>query len=288
MKAMTAIFIAIILSGFNSVNELPQQDKAPVRVYLEYFRNAEGCQLSVRLLAKTDKRYRPAEGVEVELYATEKSDTNLLGSVVTASNGTAIYSFSRDQFKLAKSTKAATYIAVVNETETLKSKQVSITIEDVNLSARYLIEDSVKQVHIRVSQTDSLGVEIPKKGVEIKILVERPLSPLPVGDEYNSTDEDGNVSMEFPHDLPGDTEGYLTILVRIVENENYGTVEVSEVKKWGIPTFVSDKTLKRSLWASSANAPIPLLIFINVLILGVWGTIFYIIFKIFSIRRIGK
>jgi 5-hydroxyisourate hydrolase-like protein (transthyretin family) len=288
MKAITTIFIGLILSGFTVVNKLPNQDKAPVRVYLEHFRKAEVYQLSVRVLAKTDKRYRPAEGVEVALYTSDISAANLLGTIVTASNGTAIYTFTQAQFEVAKNTKIAKYYAVVDETEHLKSKQTSITIEDVNLSARYLIEDSVKQVYVHVSQTDSLGNAVPQKGVEIKVLVKRPLSPLPISDEYNTTDKEGNVMMAFPDDLPGDKDGNLKILVRIVEDEKFGTVEISEIKKWGVPTFISDKTLKRSLWASGANAPIPLLVFINALIISVWGMIIYMVIEIFRIRKIGK
>jgi hypothetical protein len=287
MKAIIAIFTGLFLFGFSPLTESPYQDKAPVRIYLEHFRSAEMRQLSVRVLAKLDKRYRPAAGVEIALYTSRIAPANLLGTIVTAGNGIGTYTFTRDQFELAENTRVNKYFAVVNEDEQLKSKEATITIEDVNMSVRCLVKDSIKQIHVHILEIDSAGNAIPQEDVEIKFLVERPLSPLPIGDDYNTTDKEGNVSMEFPDDLPGDADGDLKILVRIVENEKYGSVEVSEIKKWGIPTFISDKTMERSLWASGANAPIILLIFINGLIAAVWGMIFYIIIKIFHIRKIG-
>lgn len=287
MKAIVLPIISLLLSGFISVTNAQNGQKAPVRIYLEHFKSPAEYQLSVRVLTKTDKRYRPTAGVEVALYSSEITQENLLGTIVTTENGTGIYTFTQKQKELAENLKTATYYAVINEDERHKAKETDITIKQVNLDVRYVIEDSVKQIQVHVSETDSLGNEVPQKNVQIKFLVKRPLSPLPVGDDYNTTDKKGNVAIEFPDDLPGDTDGFLKIMVRIVENEDYGTVEVSEVRQWGIPTFYHDDTTKRSLWASSANAPVSLLIFINSLIVIVWGMIFYMIYKIFRIRKIG-
>ena len=288
MKLIAGILIALMLAGAaaNST-DLQDKKKAPVRIYLEQFRSTKTNRITVRVLAKTEKRYLPAAGVEVVLYASEISETNLLGTIVTTHNGIGIYTFTTEQFEVAKSAMITEYIAVVNESEIYQRKEAKIITKNVNLEVEFVVEDSVKQVHVHVSETDSTGNKIPQKKVEIKLLVERPLSSLPLGDESNRTDEGGDVSMEFPDDLPGDAEGYLKVLVRIIENEDYGTVEASEIKQWGVPTVVVDNTLKRSLWASSANAPISLLIFINALIIAVWGILFYIVFQILVIRKIG-
>ena len=281
------ILMCVILSGFTNRDPLKSQDKSPVRIYLEHFRSQEMIQLSVRVLSKPEKRYRPASGIEIALYRTEISAPNLLGTILTTKNGTGTYTFDQKQFELAENTKVAHYVAVVSENDTLQHKETSINIKDVNLDVRFVVEDSIKQIYAHISEIDSLGTEIPQEGVDIKFLVERPLSLLPLGDDYNTTDEDGNITMVFPDDLPGDTEGNLKLIVRIVENDDYGIVEISEVKRWGILTFVQDNTVKRTLWASSANAPIALLIFINSLIAAVWGIIFYIVYKIFRIRKLG-
>ncbi len=287
MKTILTLFAALMLSGFTGLAYLQNPEKAPIRIYLEHFKSLDKNQLSVRVLAKINKRYKPASGVEVALYASEISAAQLVGTITTASDGTGIYTFNKEQREVAESTKTATYYAVVNESEKFKAKETKITIRQVNLDAHYLIEDSIKQIQVYVTETDSVGNKTPQKKVKIKFLVERPLSPLPIGGDYHVTDKKGSASVEFPDDLPGGAEGYVKLLVRIVENDDYGTVEVSDVKQWGIPTFYSDITAKRSLWASGANVPIPLLIGIFSLIIVVWGMIFYMIYKIFMIRKLG-
>jgi len=287
MKTILTLFVGIMLTGFTGLGNNLNYEKAPVRIYLEHFKNLEKHQLSVRVLAKKGKRYKPAAGVKVALYVSEVSATHLLGTITTAANGTGTYTFTEEQRAVAENMKEATYYAVVSENDTLQAKKVDITIKKVNLHVRYFIEDSVKQVQVHVSETDSVGNELPQKKVKIKLLVERPLSPLPIGGDYNTTNKKGNVSVEFPDDLPGGAEGYVKLLVRIVENDDYGIVEVSEVKQWGIPTHYSDITKQRSLWASGANVPIPLLIAIFSLVVVVWGMIFYMIYEILQIRKLG-
>jgi hypothetical protein len=297
MKTVIAILISIVLFGLAGLNNLQAQSKAPVRVYLEHFRSPEKRVLSVRVLSKPEKRYLPAVGVEVFLYMSEISEINLLGTIIATDDGTGTFTLNQEQFKLAEDKKYIQYFAVVNESETLRRKEAEITIKDVKLEVKYF-GDTIwrKQIYVHVFETDTAGNNIPQEGIEIKFLVERPLSPLPVKDVFNPSDDEGRtftdssgeISMTFPNDLPGDADGNLQILIRIVEHDDYGTVEVADIKAWGVPTIINDLTLKRSLWASSANAPISVLIFINSLILAVWGTIFYIVFKIFQIRKIGK
>jgi 5-hydroxyisourate hydrolase-like protein (transthyretin family) len=284
---MKEILIYILLATILSLNNIYGQDKKPVRIYLEHFKNDEIHQLSIRVLTKNDKKYRPAEGVEVDLYASNISSANLLGTLLTTNDGTNIYTFNKEQYEKAENEKIATYYAVIQINDSIQSKEVEITIKDVNLDVRFVVEDSVKQLHVRVTKTDSIGIDIPQEDVEIKFLVDRPLNPLPIGGDFNTTDENGRVYIDFPNDLPGDEEGFLKVFVRIIENEDYGTVEISEVRQWGIPLIISNDTLKRSLWASGSNAPISLIILINGVILVIWMILFFIVYKIFQIRKLG-
>ena len=294
---MKGIVICLILSVILGLPKAQSQSKTPVRVYLEHFTSQEEHQLSIRVLTKNGRRYRPAQGVEIKLYISKISPEYLLGTVVSATDGTNTYTFTKEQNEIAENSKITTYYGVVHENDSIKSKEVDITIKDVNLEVVYF-GDSIwqKQIYVHVTETDSMGNNNPQKNVRVKILVDRPLSPLPIKDVFStpdddgdlSTDAEGNIYMNFPDDLPGDEDGNLKILLKIVEDDDYGTVEVADIKQWGVPTNINDLTLRRSLWASGANAPIPLLIFVISLIVAVWGIIFYIVFKIFHIRKLGS
>ena len=297
MKTVSALLICTLTLWSAGLNNLQAQSKAPVRLYLEHFKSSAKRVLSVRVLSKPEKKYLPAAGLEVFLYISEISEKGLLGAIITTDEGTGTYTLSQEQVELAESRNIVQYFAVVKESETLRRKEAEMNIKNVNLEVTYF-GDSIwaKRIYVHVFETDSAGNDIPQEDVEVKFLVERPLSPLPIKDVFTPgddkgrtfTDINGNIALSFPGDLPGDADGNLQILIKIVENDDYGTVEVADIKEWGIPTITNDLTLKRSLWASSANAPVSLLIFINSLIAAVWGIIFYILFKIFHIRRLGK
>lgn len=287
MKPSIFILLATIICNFVSIQEGSGQEKAPVRIYLEHTRQTDRIQLDVRVIAKVDKRYRPMAGLVVELYNSEVSDNNLIGRVLTGADGTNTYQLSREQFDLAKTKKIANYYALLLENDTLQGKEKKISIQAVEMEMEFAEVDSIKQIVVHVYEEDSVGARLLMDDVDVEFFVDRPLSPLPIGEGKESTDANGRVTTDFPDDLPGDTDGHLLVIARIVEHDDYGTVEISQIKQWGIPTIIDDDTLKRSLWGSSANTPISLLVFINALIVGVWGMIYYMIYKIFVIRKLG-
>jgi len=156
-------------------------------------------------------------------------------------------------------------------------------MEDAILSISFSEDNDTKIITTKA--IDQSGV--PIEDLELYYFVKRTFSLLPIGDPFNSTDENGIIEVEFPNDLPGDPEGNVIIVVKILESDLYNdqTLEVS--KNWGIPTVLEDPDAeKRSLWAAAANAPISLIFIVCSMIIAVWYIIFYIIFKLYKISRI--
>lgn len=157
------------------------------------------------------------------------------------------------------------------------------SMEDAILTVSFSEDNDTKIITTKAA--DQSG--IPIEDLELYYFVKRTFSLLPIGDPFNSTDENGIIEVKFPNDLPGDTEGNVIIVVKILESDLYNdqTLEVS--KNWGIPTVTEDpKAEKRSLWAAAANAPISLIVIVSSMIIAVWYIIFYIIFKLYKISRI--
>ena len=156
-------------------------------------------------------------------------------------------------------------------------------MEDAIISLSFSEDNDTKIITTKAVDQSGMPIE----DLELYYFVKRTFSLLPIGDPFNSTDENGIIEVEFPNDLPGDTEGNVVIVVKILESDLYNdqTLEVS--KNWGIPTIMEDpKTEKRSLWAAAANAPISLIVIVSSMIIAVWYIIFYIIFKLYKISRI--
>lgn len=154
---------------------------------------------------------------------------------------------------------------------------------DAIVSVDFSEDDDIKT--IIATATDQEG--LPIEDLELYFYVERTFSLLPIGDDFNSTDEEGIIEVEFPNDLPGDVNGDVAIVTKIIESDIYNDLTIKKTKNWGIPIEIEDpKNEKRSLWAAAANAPMSLILTISSLILAVWYIICYIIYKLFRISKI--
>lgn len=140
--------------------------------------------------------------------------------------------------------------------------------------------DSIKTCFAKVTAGDSAVKE-----VEVKFYVKRLFSLLPLG-EGVETDENGMASVIFPNDLPGDSAGNVTIVAKMEDDENYGTVETQVILPWGAKADLhEDHWGKRSLSATRERAPMYLIIAANMIIAGVWGTLVFVIIQLFRIHR---
>ena len=156
-------------------------------------------------------------------------------------------------------------------------------MQDAIVTVSFSEENETKM--IKVEAIDQTG--LPIEDLELYFYVQRTFSLLPVGDDFNTTDEEGIIEIEFPNDLPGDEEGNVIIVTKIIESDLYNDLTIENTKKWGVPIVIEDpKNEKRSLWAAAANAPMSLIIIISLLILTVWYIICYILYKLFRISRI--
>jgi len=157
------------------------------------------------------------------------------------------------------------------------------TLEDAKISLSFTEENDTKT--IKAIATDEAG--LPIEELDLYFYVSRTFSLLPIGDAFNTTDENGEVVVKFPKDLPGDSEGNVIIVVKIIDSDLYNNLEIKTTKNWGIPIEKIDYSVeKRSLWAAAANAPISLVFIVSGLILTIWSVICYIIFILFKISRI--
>ncbi len=148
-------------------------------------------------------------------------------------------------------------------------------------------EDGVKKyITAKVNEFENDSIGDPVSEIDLYFYVERTFSLLPIGAVFNTTEENGEVKIEFPSDLPGDSVGNVKIIVKILEADEYTDTEVQKTIDWGKVTRFSNKQTERSLWAAGANAPISLLLLTNLLILTVWGIIVYIIYKIVQISKL--
>jgi hypothetical protein len=153
--------------------------------------------------------------------------------------------------------------------------------KEATMTMKLFRKDSVNVCEVTVVSENK-----PVSDVPVKIYVQRMFSLLTVG-ESKSTDESGIARFDFPHDIPGDANGMLTIFAKIEDDENYGTLETKKDENWGT-IKVKMETDERSLSASRGKAPIYFIVASNLIIFGIWGTLVYVILQLFKIRKISR
>jgi len=155
-------------------------------------------------------------------------------------------------------------------------------LQDAEVTLSFSDENNIKTIQAKA--TDQEGT--PIEDLELYFYVQRTFSLLPIGDFFNTTDENGIVEIQFPEDLPGETEGHIKIVVKIMESDMYNDLTLETIKNWGVPTPVDQFKEKRSLWAAAANAPLTLVFGISGMILAIWFIIGHIIFILYKIGKI--
>ena len=145
-------------------------------------------------------------------------------------------------------------------------------------------DEGGEQKSITAHVTDTEGN--PVDDLELYFFVQRTFSLLPFGDAFNMTDDEGTVTVDFPDDLPGDEQGRVNIVLKIMESDLYKDQTIEVQKYWGLPTYVDQSEVERSLSSTGSNAPWSLVIFTSSLILASWYIYWHIIYVLYKISKV--
>ncbi len=154
----------------------------------------------------------------------------------------------------------------------------------VHIQLGFVQKDSVKMFTAKVLNTADSAI----KGVEVHFYVQRLFGQLPVKSTLGNakTDAKGETSMILPKKgFNGDSVGNITVIAKIEDDDDYGSVETSSVMKVGVPLVMESVVFPRALW--SPRAPIPLILTFVFLIGGVWCTYSYVFYVTSKIKKAG-
>lgn len=244
--------------------------------------------LEATIKTKVEGSWQGVNGILVHFYRNEANPEQLLGTATSNNKGVAILILPEGEEKHASPTFEYTYIAAIENSDQVEDNEEEITVAESGFDMTLEEEDSVRQVRISLKAMDAEGNEVPVGEVEVNLYVQRLFGLLPLSDDPETTDADGEVVVEFPANIPGDTAGNLIIVAKIDEHERFGTLEFRRKINWGVPLIIDPRQSARELWSSRANAPIYLIVIVNTMLIGIWGVILYIIYQAFKIRKIGR
>lgn len=285
-------FLLLLLFSTMAVGKAFAQEKesAPVLLSLKYFLPENKVPyINVITKRKVGRKFEPVPGVNVSVYLDANRPENLLGKVITAGNGEARIAFptalkttwdSLDAFTiLAESVPAAKEELLSAE---LPVKKAILIVDTVN-------EDGVRNVTGMLKEKKG-DAYLPVGDVEMKLKIKRLLGNLTVGEEETYTsDSSGIATAEFKKDsMPGDEKGNIILVARVEDNDTYGNLVVEKKVPWGKPSIAETHFWHRTLWSTGNRAPVWLLVMAFSIMIGVWGTVIYLIRQVVKIRKMGK
>ena len=280
-----SLCIALMMPLLLMADSTQETKKIKYRMNLAYFKFTDGDKsLTARLYYRDGTRFINVSDVLVGFYLLTDEDEILLAEVKTNKDGNAILQIAAGYQLPWDSDNYCTFVARFEGNEDGKPANEEIMIKNINIDFDFTEEDGEKFVNVNITEAGDSGQPVPVYDAEVYGYIERMFSLLPFGEDYS--DEDGKLIYEFPKDLPGDSLGNLIVVVKIIESDEYGTVEMKKTIGWGIPVDFSESKTLRALW--SDEAPIWMALTVFVILAGAWLNFMYAVYKVVKVKRLGK
>ena len=238
----------------------------------------DSIHLEATVKAKIGGTLRTLAGVGVLFYRVGTDSASLLGKAVTNSRGLAVLK-TPSANALPGEDSTVTFSVKSEPMPSLEEGEDDISFKKAILTLTPVEGDSSNEVTVLVLAGGKGGAPIPE--MEVGLYVKRLFSYLKVGE--GTTDENGEVVIAFPTDLPGDAQGNLTIVARVDEHEDFGNLSASIQQAWGKPVSDEAGRMPRALW--SHTPPLWMVITFAVLMTVVWGHFIVIIYELFRLKH---
>jgi len=260
-----------------------KKSKTRLKVYYEKLPNSDK-QISISLIQGSGKKMSGVQNSEVLLTTLDHNDKIKLATLRTDSKGEAVliieanYIFPKDD--LGYWAIDASY----NGNDSLKAAKKSIKFLDMQIDSSFDVVDSVRILTVSTFEVDSIGDKKFIGGIDVKVGVERLYSTLYI--DKIETNEEGIGKMEFPNDIPGDSIGAINVILKVDEDDDYGTITKSEKINWGTTVDYSDLLIGRSLFGD--EAPLWMIISVAVILIGAWYHFILAIYKVVKMKKLTQ
>lgn len=275
--ALAVLFVSGTYTGHS------QSEKNRARVSLNYESiTGDGSFLVISGKFRGDEGFEPATDMNFDVYQVFEGDSlSALGKATTDAKGEARFALDALSVETANEDGEYTLMVEAKDNEKYRDTDKDITFKKSELVARISEEGGVN--HLIATLVDS-QTNAPITDQPLLVYVKRLFKPLKIGGEFVSTDENGMISVPIDSDLPG-LNGNLTFEVVLSDNDPYGTVKARVTEPIGVPIVDESTFNERTMWSPPGKTPLFLLIFPNLMIVGIWATIVLLIFNLFKINK---
>jgi len=290
-KFKTALLgLAVCLSSFSNCFA---QDSAKHELVFNvsyYMSGNKMIYLLVHAKTKINSKFQPVTNAVINLYLDNIGNDKLIAKVTTDENGAAkavIPPSLKDAWD-ASSVHKFLGVSVANKEFDEANTETEITKTKLEIDTSFA--DDTRSIIVKVSALKN-GAWEPASDVEMKVGIHRLGGILSAGDEPTyTTDSSGTVTVELTKDsLPGDEHGNFILAAKVEENDLYGNLLIEKTVPWGV-SVTPDKNFfnERTLWTTRFRTPYWLLFMAYSIVIGVWGTLIYLVLQLFKIKKMGR
>jgi hypothetical protein len=295
MKRKNNIKIGFLLPVifFAGCFKLFAQDSAKKELSVKvhyYMSDNKMVYLLVNTETKIDKKFQPVKNSAVALYLDSVNENNLIAKLTTNEGGIAKAFIPPALKTVWESSGSHKFLAVAEKSKDFDETPGEATVTKTKLSIDTSSDGETRSMIVSVSAWNGSDW-VPAKDVEMKAGISRMGRILSAGDEATyTTDSSGSVTVEFKKDsLPGDEKGNIVLAAKVEDNDEYGNLLIEKTVPWGV-SFKPDNSFfnQRTLWSTRNRTPPWLLFMAYSIVIGVWGTILYIVGQVFKIKKLSK
>jgi hypothetical protein len=155
----------------------------------------------------------------------------------------------------------------------------------VNVNVKYEYLKQTKQIKLIASSTKN-NISKPLGGITISLYAKRYFGNLLI-DEAKTTNNNGEAFYDFSKVLPGDSLGRINFTIKI-DAEGLDGIKADTILAIGKPNHAKSLVAGRAMWNVRSKAPFWIMFSYIFVVIGVWGILFFIIFQIRKIKKLGK
>jgi len=147
------------------------------------------------------------------------------------------------------------------------------------------IDSDNEKILVKVTTRNEEGVSIPMAGIKVNFFIQRYFGNL----KFNSskTNNNGEISIPFPLDIPGNETGQATLIVSL-DGELKNISTTMENANICAPTQPINIFEKRIMWSENHRTQWWIILTYLGVVIGVWSTIFYVVFQISRIPKASR
>ena len=278
---LVILSVFLLTSGFQNLYA-QNAKKNKVRIKAQYVKVMNGeTYIDIKATSKIKKKNVKVSNIDLTIYNEFGDEKIKLGTTTTNMKGESRFVFKGFNTIKPDSTNTYTIKISFKGNDSYKKASKSLSFKNADITAKHIIKDSINYITATLIDTsaDSLITD-----VALTVQVQRLFSPLRIGKEFNNTDKNGTIIAPIEEGIPG-VNGNLTIEVVLSDSDDYGTVKALVNAPVGIPIVDESTYDQRTMWSPRNKTPIFILIFTNILIIGIWGMLLYLITNLFKISK---